>query len=169
MIKKIDNTRYTVDAFGVVYGLNNNPLKPAKDHKGYLRVGLMIDKLLKTKKVHRLVAETFISNPLNKPCVNHINGIKNDNRVENLEWVTYKENTKHAIDNNLFVFQDSEKSKNKTFKKGELNGMSKLTKIQVDEIRSLFKPRVITRKMLAEIYEVSEHCIKDIITKKSWI
>lgn len=72
-----------------------------KTDKGYSRVGLQVNNKCKSFLVHRLVAQTFIENPLDKPQVNHINGIKNDNRVENLEWATRFENMKHAYDNGL--------------------------------------------------------------------
>ena len=89
-----------VGSFGVVrYNdgfLVPRPLKPRFDKYGYLYVNLCKDGARKTKKIHRLVAEHFIENKMSKPQVNHINEVKHDNRVENLEWCTAKENYNHG-------------------------------------------------------------------------
>lgn len=68
---------------------------------GYKYVDLSKDGKTKSLRVNRIVAIAFIPNPENKPYVNHINGIKSDNRVENLEWNTASENDNHAFTNNL--------------------------------------------------------------------
>lgn len=72
-------------------------LKLFKDRDGYIIVTLCKEGSSLQKRVHRLVAEAFIPNPENKPQIDHINTIKDDNRVENIRWVTAKENTHNPI------------------------------------------------------------------------
>lgn len=76
-------------------------LKPAKDKNGYLKITVSKQGKRKTISIHRLVAMAFIPNPEDKPTVNHINGIQSDNRVENLEWATHKEQKEHSIKTGL--------------------------------------------------------------------
>lgn len=71
-------------------------LKPSTTHDGYYNLTLSKNGQLKTYRVHRLVCSAFISNPLNKSEVNHIDGNKKNNSIENLEWCTRSENAKHA-------------------------------------------------------------------------
>lgn len=71
------------------------------DNNGYLRIGFRVNRKLKNHMVHVLVAKVFVPNPLDKPCVNHIDGNKLNNRSDNLEWVSVSENIRHAIKHNL--------------------------------------------------------------------
>lgn len=102
--------------------------------------------------IHRLVAEAFIANESKKPCVNHKNGIKTDNRVDNLEWVTYVENHNHSVDIGI---QNNN---------GELNGKSKLTSEVVKEILK----STISYPKLGKKHGVSQSVISDIKNGYTW-
>lgn len=73
-------------------------LSPLINDDGYAQMRLQVDGFKFTKKVHRMVAETFLENPDNFPCVNHKNSKRDDNRVDNLEWCTEQYNVKHSYD-----------------------------------------------------------------------
>ena len=73
-------------------------IKQERTADGYLRVVLCKENIKTRFMVHRIVAKTFVLNPLNKPYINHKNSDRSDNRVENLEWCTQEENEQHAID-----------------------------------------------------------------------
>jgi hypothetical protein len=75
--------------------------KWTKDTNGYMKTQIWVNGKPKNVRQHRLIAEQFIDNTENKKQVNHKNGIKHDNRIENLEWVTQSENGKHSFANGL--------------------------------------------------------------------
>ena len=88
-----------------------------KTKHGYLIIRLVKDGIRRGGGVHRFVAKTFIDNPKNKPEVNHINEVKYDNRVENLEWMTSSENTNHG-----FGFMNGRKKVSKSVNQYTLEG-----------------------------------------------
>ena len=119
--------RYSISRDGTLYShLRNKILSPCYDSGGYLHIRLRKNGSGSSYKVHRLLAIQYISNPLNKSQINHINGIKDDNRLENLEWCTSQENVQHAFDTSLTVGL-----------LGESNHFSKLNEKEVLEIYNL--------------------------------
>ena len=113
--RKIKKFNYEVSSDGRVRNRKTKKeLKQNIDSRGYYRVCLSSGARgsQKVKSVHRLVAETFIDNISNKEQVNHINGNKLDNNINNLEWVTPKENIKHAIETGLSNVKNSSKKAN---------------------------------------------------------
>lgn len=99
-----DYPNFSVSNFGRIRKNNLKIFTPSPKRNGYIEVCLTNENGQKSFLLHRLVAKYFIKNSENKPIVNHINGLKTDNRLENLEWVTSSENRKHAHDNNLIKY-----------------------------------------------------------------
>ena len=89
---------YCIDRKGVVFNIKKQSnIKSEFDKHGYIKVRLCKKGRIYNKLVHRLLAQAFIPNPNNYPIINHINGIRHDNRIENLEWCTQSHNLKEAF------------------------------------------------------------------------
>lgn len=132
-------------------------LKPQFDGKGhYLHVGLYKDGCYKPKDIHRLVAETFISNPDDLPQVNHKDEDKQNNVVTNLEWCTHLYNNTYGSKANA--------------SKGEKNGLARLTKDDVYNIRNEYVLGSKTNglKALSEKYGISQSHLSHILNGSRW-
>lgn len=100
--------KYTLSKEGKIYSkYTGKCLSPTKDITGYMVVTLVNSEGKFKKSVHRLLAETFIDNPEGKPQVNHIDGDKTNNSLNNLEWTTAKENSQHAVSSGLTGKRDA--------------------------------------------------------------
>lgn len=147
---------YQISNFGRIKSFKNGMqkiLKPAIDGKGYLQAGLCKNGKIKRFRVHRLVAQLFVSNPDNKPQINHRDGNRLNNHISNLEWCTSAENIKHAVEHNLIPSCED-------------NYLAKLTQEQIFYIRD--NPDNLTLKQLADMFGMAFQTISTIQLGKSW-
>ena len=136
----------------VICDFKERVLHPRHEGNGYLQVNIFS----KQVSAHRCVAFAFIDKPIGKDFVNHKNGIKDDNRVENLEWCTQSENCKHSF---VIGLQDN---------KGENHPKAKLTNEIVLEIRKKYIPNIYGCWRLAKDFNLSVTHIKDIVNRRVW-
>lgn len=132
-------------------------LKTSITNVGYRTVGLSINGKQKRRSIHRLLAITFIPNPENKRCVNHIDCDRLNNDLSNLEWATYSEN-------NSYAFKVGGQRKYI----GEKHSQNILTEKDVLEIRKNYQKHKVTMPMLAKKYNVSRGAIQGVLLRKSW-
>lgn len=158
---------YRIDQQGNVYSpylgwhlVVHSILKGSKKGSGgYHRVSLSTTQGRKFLMVHRLVMETFAPSANSETLqVNHIDGNKNNNSLNNLEWCTQTENIQHSIKKGL----------RNNMPKGEQASCVKLSEKQVLEICELLKQKKLSLQQIGERYHVSKHAIFDIKRKKSW-
>lgn len=143
---------YTIDTNGIIYNKDNRIIKGTKRGRGkYLSVHFRINGKSVFKTYHRLVAEAFLPNPENKKTVNHIDANKYNNRLDNLEWASNKEQVDHAF-------------KMRLGRIGETHGRSKLKETDILEIRKLN----LSQRTIAKLYNVTQSTIWYIKNKKSW-
>ncbi|MEO8640964.1 NUMOD4 motif-containing HNH endonuclease [Pseudomonas sp.] len=149
--------RRTTDCIGRPFVRYGKQIYMRTEIKGYIAVRLCVDTVHKTFKVHRLVAYAFLTpQPSPDHQINHINGVKGDNRVENLEWVSCSENVLHAFATGLC-----------SSRKGSANSRSILRDDDVRTIRQL-STSGITCAAISRKYMVSEATIRNILKRRAW-
>jgi len=142
---------------GATNSYRERVMAKSKKPSGEVKITLSKGGKSKTLLVHRLVAIHFIPNPMNKPEVNHIDGVRDNNVVSNLEWVTSSENQQHAYRIGL---QEG--------RKGSAHHMARLTEPDVEKIRQMYASGKLLQREIANMYGVRENLVSRIVNRKIW-
>jgi len=142
-------------------------MKHCLDKDGYPYVFFVKNKKRYKRIIHRMVALLFVDNLDNKPIVNHKNGIRNDNRADNLEWVTHKENVIHSFQSNGRKPSQASIEAAKVRFSGARNPKAKLNEAQVLSIRQL-RAKGVPLKDIAERIGISRAQVSAIARGRSW-
>lgn len=160
----------SLDRFDGVHDRQGTIIKPNLKHNGYLQVGLRKHRIRKWIGIHRLVAIHFIENPDNKPQVNHIDGNKQNNNVENLEWVTAKENQNHATKIGLRDNMPKGENHSNYGKYGEKSRSAKpvIRKDPKTGETKLYKAKILAKDDGFDVTSISKCCHGKLKTHKGY-
>lgn len=163
-LKLVENKIISVSKDGSIINLVTNNKIGYKANNGYICIGYKYNGKVVNILVHRLVYLVYVNNFIGDLVINHINGNKTDNRVENLEAITILENNIHALENGLV--KPMSKNKREIISKkfyGEKSNMAKIKNNEAILIRKLYKEGKYTHKLLAEKFNVGKTTICDIL------
>lgn len=159
-MKQYQQTNYFLNEKGEIYSNYSGELRKLAttiNNKGYECITLYIEQKKVTKKIHRMLLETFKPTEDKSLQSNHIDGVKTNNHIDNLEWVTASRNLEHSYEINL-----------REPMKGEKNCGAKLTEIEVKQLKGLYLTGQYKQKELAEIFLISDSQVSRIVNNNQW-
>ena len=148
---------YLVSNYGFIKNTKTGNIRSGESSDDYCHIYFQVNKKATKFQIHRLVAQTFLPNPFNFPVVHHKDGNKKNNRVDNLEWVTYSKNNIHALESGL-----------RRLPSGVNHHNSCLTESDVIQIRMIARSGLCLQKEIGRMWKISQSQVSRIARNTQW-